>query len=233
MFNNQFKNLNNNIGNHSSEAFMHYYQTIPNDTIQSNDTIHNDILQSNNIETPITNNFIEIGKELYKIDELPEEYNVDVMIEINIFSSVKYVYDKKKEALVCEKINNLPFNTLFNIGVIPNTLYKNKKPIDVIIVMDNSLINGSYINCKIIGCCEIKNQTYSFNHSYLMVCPSQQIDESFEDCHNIIDFKDDILKKMSYMLLYKHSLNGQTDLTIEFKHRNEGIKLYEIHLLTT
>lgn len=229
IFNNQlqFKNFNNNIANHSNDAFKHYYQTLPNDVIKNNN-IKNDILK-NDIETLIKNNFIEIGKELYKIDETTEEYNLDVIIETNCFSSVQYVYNTKKEALVCEKINNLPFNTLFNIGIIPKTLYKNNKPIDVIIITDNSLIYGSYINCKIIGCCEINTQSNSFNHSYLIVCPSQHIDESFEDCHNIIDFKDEILTKLSYMLLYKHNLNGQTNLNLKFKQKNDGIQFYEMH----
>ena len=183
-----------------------------------------------NTDNIIDNNFVEIGKELYKIDETPEDYNLDIIIETNIYSNVKYVYDDNKKALVCEKIINLPFNTLFNIGIVPNTIYKNNKPLDVIIIADNYFIPGSYLNCKIIGGCELKNQTWSFSHTYLVVCPSQKIYEHFDDYYNITDFKDDILGKLSYMLLYKHNLNGQTDLTVEFKHRNEGIQLYEQYL---
>jgi len=45
----------------------------------------------------------------------------------------------------------------FNYGFIPNTLSGDGDPLDVLIYMNEPLIPGSYIKCRIIGALETED----------------------------------------------------------------------------
>jgi inorganic pyrophosphatase len=82
------------------------------------------------------------------------DYNIEVCIEISKNSSVKYEYDKVRNALVCDRVLHTPFKYIFNYGFIPNTLSEDGDPIDAIVVMEDELVPGSYIKCRLIGVLE-------------------------------------------------------------------------------
>mgnify|MGYP006095984957 CR=1 FL=1 len=178
------------------------------------------------------NNFIKIGKELSMTAETIVEYNIDVLIEAGTNSTVSYKYDEIKRAMVCVEIMDYPFKSHFNFGVIPKTLNPYNSEIDVIIVMDNSLIPGSYINCKLVGCCEIKNN-HTAKKPYLIMCPTEKIDYKFREFNDIGHLDISIMNKLQYMLLYRHSLcySGRVnEMSVEFNDKQMGIKLYETAL---
>ena len=63
---------------------------------------------------------------------MESELCVDVFIEIAKGSNIKYEYDKKREALVCDRILHTPFNYEFNYGFIPDTLSPDGDALDVV-----------------------------------------------------------------------------------------------------
>lgn len=173
--------------------------------------------------------FVEIGKQMAIPEETIIEYKIEVLIEQGSNSSVRYKYDELKQALVCDQILDYPFKSHFNFGIIPKTSNTYNGTLDVIIIMENSLIPGSYINCKLIGCCEIKNN-HTAKKPYLIMCPTEHLDNTFRECNNIVHLDKTILNKINYMLLYRHSLcysGCVNDLLLEFKDKRHAIKLYE------
>ena len=60
--------------------------------------------------------FFRLGK---KLAENIDEHIIEVCIEISKNSSVKYEYDKLRNALVCDRILHTPFKYIFNYGFIP------------------------------------------------------------------------------------------------------------------
>ena len=181
------------------------------------------------MESIFHDGFLEIGKQLAIPEETIIEYKIDVLVEQGSNSSVRYKYDDEKHALVCDQILDYPFKSHFNFGIIPNTSNTYNGTLDVIIIMENSLMPGSYINCKLIGCCEIKNN-HTAKKPYLIMCPTEHLDYTFRECNNIIHLDKTILNKIQYMLLYRHSLcysGCVNDLSLEFKDKRHGIKLYE------
>lgn len=181
------------------------------------------------MESIFHDGFLEIGKQLAIPEETIIEYKIDVLVEQGSNSSVRYKYDDEKHALVCDQILDYPFKSHFNFGIIPNTSNTYNGTLDVIIIMENSLMPGSYINCKLIGCCEIKNN-HTAKKQYLIMCPIEHLDHTFRECNNIIHLDKTILNKIQYMLLYRHSLcysGCVNDLSLEFKDKRHGIKLYE------
>jgi len=173
--------------------------------------------------------FVEIGKQMAIPEETIIEYKIEVLIEKESNSSVRYKYDELKQALVCDQILDYPFKSHFNFGIIPKTSNTYNGTLDVIIIIENSLIPGSYINCKLIGCCEIKNN-HTAKKPYLIMCPTENLDNTFRECNNIVHLDKTILNKINYMLLYRHSLcysGCVNDLLLEFKDKRHAIKLYE------
>ncbi len=115
----------------------------------------------------------------------PDNYyiNVDVFIEIAKNSHIKYEYDKERKALVCDRILHTPLNYQFNYGFIPNTLSEDGDPIDAVVVMEDELVPGCYINCKIIGVLETKDDAGV--DPKLILLPSDKIDPAWPANDNI------------------------------------------------
>ena len=100
------------------------------------------------------------------------DVEINVFVEIAKNSHIKYEYDHEKKTLICDRILHTPFNYFFNYGFVPDTLSKDNDPIDVVILMDEELVPGCSIKCKIIGCLETKDD--SGEDPKLIVCPSKK-----------------------------------------------------------
>jgi inorganic pyrophosphatase len=99
---------------------------------------------------------------------------VDVVIEIAKGGHIKYEYDKERSMLVCDRILHTPMKYPFNYGFIPNTLSEDNDPLDVIVLMDDELIPGSIIRCKILGYLDTR---YDYgNDPKIIVCPIGKVD---------------------------------------------------------
>jgi len=107
--------------------------------------------------------------------------NVDVVIEIPKGSNVKYEYDKERHMIICDRVLHTPMKYPFNYGFIPNTLSEDGDPLDVVILMDDELVPGCMIKCKILGYLDTKDD--EGNDPKLIVCPVKKVDPMWE-CTN-------------------------------------------------
>ena len=219
------------------EAEDHYYQTILSNYDTNGKHKHNikPTNQSSCDDTVINNtNFITIGKDLYTIkEEIKEEYKIEILVDINSSSNAKYTYNEVKRAFICEKIIEFPFKSVFNFGSVPNTLSCiNKYLLKALIIVDHSLIPGSYINCKIIGCCEIQNKKHKIINEYIIMSPSDEIADYMDDCNDMDDLNKEFINKITYMLLYKYNVDfNEQNIIVNFKNKMDGINLYETYKL--
>ena len=100
--------------------------------------------------------------------------NIEVFIEISKGSNIKYEFNKEKNALICDRILYTPFRYIFNYGFVPNTLSLDSDPIDAVVLLDESLVPGCLIKCKIIGCLETSDAEGI--DPKLIMCPIDKID---------------------------------------------------------
>ena len=157
--------------------------------------------------------------------ELSNEFTMDVFIEISKNSHIKYEYDKTKKALICDRVLHTPFTYLFNYGFIPNTLSEDCDPIDVVVVMDDELLPGCYINCKLLGVLETKDD--KGNDPKLIMCPSKKIDPAYSLYNDINDVNLSTKDKIKYFFAhYKDLENKQVEIG-EFRDKNYAIQVYE------
>jgi inorganic pyrophosphatase len=129
---------------------------------------------------------------------------VDVIIEISKGSHIKYEYDKERNILVCDRVLHTPMKYPFNYGFIPNTLSEDGDPLDVVVLMDDELIPGCIIKCKILGYLATKDD--AGNDPKIIVCPVVKVDPMWKNVDNLLNIHDVNLK-------YIQNVNYSTENT--------------------
>jgi inorganic pyrophosphatase len=166
--------------------------------------------------------FLTLGSSL--LQDLDSEFTIDVFIEIAKNSHIKYEYDTERKALICDRILHTPFMYQFNYGFIPNTLSEDGDPIDVVVIMEDELIPGCYINCKLLGYLETKD-----DHGVdpkLIMCPSKKIDPTYSSYRNIFDINSSTREKIKYFFTHYKDLENKKVEIGNFKNKYEAIDIY-------
>ena len=158
-----------------------------------------------------------------------EEFKVQVFIEIAKNSSIKYEYDKEKNALICDRVLHTPFKYLFNYGFIPNTLSKDGDPLDVIVLMDEELIPGCLIHCKIIGCLETSDD--EGEDPKIIAFPCSKVDPTYQSIHDIHDIYPHTLEKIKFFFSHYKDLENKKVTIGNFLTKERAIEIYKQSLL--
>jgi len=156
---------------------------------------------------------------------------INVFVEIAKNSHIKYEYNHEKKTLICDRILHTPFNYFFNYGFVPETLSKDNDPIDVVILMDEELVPGCSIKCKIIGCLETEDD--SGEDPKLIVCPSKKIDPTYDSMKDITDVPQHTLDKIHYFFSHYKDLENKRVVVGDFLNRAEAIAVFKSTLLPT
>ena len=149
---------------------------------------------------------------------------VEVFVEIAKGSNIKYEYDKKKNIIICDRILYTPFRYIFNYGFIPNTLSLDSDPIDAVIIMDEPLIPGCLIKCKIIGCLETSDS--EGDDPKLILCPIDKIDPRAKDINNITDLANMLLQQIKYFFTHYKDLENKVVIIGDFVSKDKAIQIY-------
>ena len=150
--------------------------------------------------------------------------NLNVYIEISKNSNIKYEYDDNLKSLVCDRILYTPFKYEFNYGFIPNTLSDDNDTLDAIVIMEESLIPGSYIKCKIIGCLETEDE--KGNDPKILLVPIDKIDPNSKNINDINDISEHLLKKIRYFYEHYKDLENKKVKIGNFLNRESSIQIY-------
>ena len=156
---------------------------------------------------------------------------INVVIEISKNSHIKYEFDKETNFLKCDRILHTPFNYFFNYGFVPNTLSLDGDPLDVIVLMEDELIPGCLIQCKVIGCLETSDD--HGDDPKLIVCPIDKIDPNCANINSISDVPEHTLTKIIYFFTHykdleqkKVKIGKMLDLPDAVTILNDSLKLY-------
>jgi len=155
----------------------------------------------------------------------PIHEEVNVFIEIGKNSNIKYEYDHKINALVCDRVLHTPFKYPFNYGFIPNTLSLDSDPLDVVVLMDDELVPGCQINCKIIGCLETKDD--AGNDPKIITCPSNKVDPTYNSINEISDVPAHMIEKIKYFFLHYKDLENKHVQLGNTLNKQEAISIYK------
>ena len=149
---------------------------------------------------------------------------VEVYVEISKGSNIKYEFDKKKNSLICDRILCTPFRYIFNYGFIPNTLSLDSDPIDAVIIMDESLVPGCLIKCKIIGCLETSD--YEGDDPKLIVSPIDKIDPIAKDINDLENLPSILMEQIKYFFTHYKDLENKVVNIGNFVSKAKAIEIY-------
>ena len=157
---------------------------------------------------------------------MTKEVEIDVFIEISKNSSIKYEYDMVNKALRCDRILHTPFKYFFNYGFVPNTISGDGDPLDVIVLMEDELIPGCYIKCKILGCLDTSDD--DGNDPKIIACPVTKVSPSYKELNNLEQISEHIQKKITYFFSHYKDLENKTVKVHGFLTKEKAVEIYEL-----
>jgi inorganic pyrophosphatase len=160
---------------------------------------------------------------------MDKELDVDVFIEISKNSHIKYEYDKKLKALICDRVLHTPFKYEFNYGFIPNTLSLDGDPLDVVVLMDDELVPGCYINCKFLGLLETQDEQGI--DPKIIMCPSRKVDPKYNDYNNINDIPQSTREKIKYFFSHYKDLENKKVIIGNWLNKDDAISTYQSSII--
>lgn len=92
---------------------------------------------------------MNLWKEVSSGPSAPEV--VYAVVEIPKGSRNKYEYDKDKEAFALDRVLYSPFHYPAEYGIIPQTLWDDGDPMDILVLMDEATFPGCIIETRPIG----------------------------------------------------------------------------------
>lgn len=147
-----------------------------------------------------------------------------VYIEISKNSTIKYEFNKDLNSLICDRILSTPFVFPFNYGYIPNTMSGDGDPIDAIVYMDEPLVPGSYIKCRIIGCLETADE--KGEDAKLILVPTKKVCPMTSDIESVDDLPKHFIEKITYFYQHYKDLENKKVTIGKLLDKYEAISIY-------
>jgi inorganic pyrophosphatase len=133
--------------------------------------------------------------------------------------------DKNTNNLDVCKIINKPYVYPYSYGFIPNTLSEDGDPIDAVVIMEDELVPGCYINCKIIGVLETKDDAGV--DPKLILLPSDKIDPAWAAYDNINELSKSTKDKIKYFFQHYKDLENKSVDIGSFYDKEDAVIVYK------
>jgi inorganic pyrophosphatase len=125
----------------------------------------------------------------------PEEINV--VIEVPLRSDpVKYEFEKKSGAIFVDRYLYTSMFYPANYGFIPNTLYDDGDPVDVLVVGRMPLISGCVVASRPIGVLELEDD--GGHDEKLLAVPVSKVSSLYDDTRNYTDLPEMELQRIQH-----------------------------------
>ena len=163
--------------------------------------------------------------------DIPNEFNT--VIEIPKGSNNKYEIDKETGLIALDRANYSAAPYPFDYGYVPQTLWGDGDPLDVILLTTYPLFPGILVKARPIAVMDMTDTGES--DAKIIAVPVD--DKRFDDVHDLADLNKHNLKEFTHFWeTYKElkkgekgtvSINGIYDKATAIANINESIKLYD------
>jgi len=147
---------------------------------------------------------MNLWKELSTGPSAPEV--VYAVVEIPKGSRNKYEYDKDKESFILDRVLYSPFHYPVEYGLIPQTLWDDGDPMDIMVIMDESTYPGCIIETRPIGVMKMIDGGDSDDK--ILGVPTN--DPRFDDIKDISDLPQAFLNEITHFFQEYKKLEGKT-----------------------
>ena len=155
-----------------------------------------------------------------------ENQKVNVYIEIEKDTNIKYEINKENGKLEIDRVLPYPYFYPYAYGYIPNTLACDNDELDILVISDKQIKNDKYYNVYIIGCLVMEDEK-GLDEKILGV-----LEEDYELIKNIDDLNDEIKNNIYWFFSnYKNKTIGKWSKVLGFINKDKSINLYKKYLL--
>ena len=146
---------------------------------------------------------------------------IQVYIEIEQHSNIKYEFDKNKNKLIIDRILEEPFVYPYSYGYIPNTLADDNDELDVLLITDKKINNDTYYEAYIIGCLVMEDEK-GMDEKILCV-----LEEDYININNVNDLNKNVKDSIyNFFSNYKKKSIEKWSKVIGFINKELSINLY-------
>lgn len=129
----------------------------------------------------------------------PEEFNV--IVEIPKGSRVKYEVDKETGLICYDRVLYTPMHYNSNYGFVPQTLWEDGDPLDVLVMSEEELVPGCLVKCRAIGVLDMIDG--GEGDAKVLAVPCK--DPRFDDVQDINDVSNHFLEEIrEFFRVYKN-----------------------------
>lgn len=128
-------------------------------------------------------------------NNVPDEINV--LIEVPLRSDpIKYEFDKESGAIFVDRYLYTSMFYPCNYGFVPNTLYDDGDPIDVLVVGRMPLVPGCIVECRPIGVLELTDD--GGQDEKILAVPIPRISQLYDKVLNYTDMQEIELQRIEH-----------------------------------
>jgi len=158
--------------------------------------------------------------------EMHADNYINVYIEIEQFSNVKYEYNKETKALEIDRILNEPFVYPYAYGFIPNTCADDGDELDILIISDKPIQNNANYNVYIIGALDMEDEK---GNDEKVFCVFEEDYETIKDIEYLSDAAIDSI--MTFFSNYKSNVPEKWSKVRCLINKSEAVRLYKTSLI--
>jgi len=145
------------------------------------------------------------------------------VIEIPKGSRNKYEYDKDMEAFALDRVLYSPFYYPAEYGIIPQTLYDDGDPMDIMVLMEQPTFPGCVIESRPVGM--MKMIDGGENDDKILAVPVD--DPKFADINDINDLPNHLLEEIAHFFKEYKTLEGKETEVLGWVNKKEAIEAIE------
>jgi len=147
---------------------------------------------------------------------------VQVYIEIEKGSNIKYEFDKQENKLLIDRILPDPFYYPYAYGFIPNTLAMDGDDLDILVVTNKYLKKDAFYDVYIVGVLVMEDEK---GMDEKVICV---LEEDLANIQNITDLDRSILENIyTFFSNYKKDTPGKWSRVIGYEDKDHAIQLYK------
>lgn len=148
---------------------------------------------------------------------------VYAVIEIPKGSRNKYEYDKDMESFALDRVLYSPFHYPAEYGIIPQTLYDDGDPMDIIVLMEQPTFPGCIIETRPIG---MMRMIDSGDHDdKILGVPVE--DPRFKDIKDISDVPSHLLEEIAHFFKEYKRLEGKETEVLGWENVEKAFEAIE------
>lgn len=157
-----------------------------------------------------------------------EKNSIDVVIETPKGCRNKYAWDEKEKMFRLKKI--LPAGAVFpfDFGFIPGTMGEDGDPVDILVIMDEPVLPGCLVECRIIGALKAKqterNGDVEKNDRLVGVSVLSQL---YKDLKEISALNEHVLEEIQHFFVSYNDVAGKNFEPQGWANAKQAMKLIE------